>query len=491
MTRSALITEHNGASMTFLRSILFVAAVLAAVGVQAQTPSRPNFVVVFIDDMGYGDLSCYGNTRVETTNIDRLAAEGIRFTQFYVAAPICSPSRVGLTTGQYPVRWEITSFLAERAANRRRGMRQWLDPKAPSLARMLKDAGYATGHFGKWHMGGQRDVGEAPMITEYGFDESLTQFEGLGDRVLATFDTFYQDNEGKRGLELGSEKLGRGEITWMKRYDVTTAFVDRTIAFMKQSSAKDQPFYVNVWPDDVHSPHEPSPSNRGDGQRLDMFDGVVKEIDTQLGPLFDFVRNDPKLRENTLILLMSDNGPEAGVGSAGPFRGAKGNLYEGGIREPLITWGPGLIASGQTGTTNDVTVVAAIDVAPSLLDLAGVEPPQEVRFDGVDMSDALTGKSQPQRKQPLMWVRPPDRAGPMNSWPDLAIRDGDLKLLVDEDGSHVELYDLAADPGESQNLAESRPQDVERLKKAVLEWRREVTPSRPKRQQSDQNLRNR
>ncbi len=463
--------------MTFpFKTATFLVAILATVNVFAQADSPPNFVVVFIDDMGYGDLSCYGNTRVETKNIDRLAAEGIRFTQFYVAAPICSPSRIGLTTGQYPVRWDITSFLAARAENRKRGMRQWLDPKAPTLARMLSEAGYATGHFGKWHMGGQRDVGEAPMITEYGFDESLTQFEGLGERVLATFDTMFQNEGGKRGLEIGSEKLGRGDITWMKRYEVTSAFVDRTIDFMKRSSAKDQPFYVNVWPDDVHSPHEPSPANRGDGKRLDMFDGVVKELDLQLGPLFDFVRNDPKLRENTLIILASDNGPEAGVGSAGPFRGAKGSLYEGGIREPFITWGPGLIESEHAGTTNDVTVLAAIDVAPSLLGLAGIQPPHDVNFDGIDMSDALVGKATPQRKTPIMWVRPPDRPGPMNSLPDLAIRDGDLKLLVDEDGTNAELFDLAEDPGETKNIAKVRPQDAERLKQQVLEWKKEVTP---------------
>jgi uncharacterized sulfatase len=459
-----------------VRLLVLSLACLASLPAYGQSQPRPNFLVVLIDDMGYGDLSCYGNQRVQTTNIDRLAAEGIRFTQFYVASPICSPSRTGLTTGQYPVRWGITSFLAERRMNRRRGMEQWLDPKAPTLARMLQSAGYATGHFGKWHMGGQRDVGEAPLISEYGFDESLTQFEGLGDRVLATFETLFQDDGGKRGLELGSEKLGRGDITWMKRHVVTTAFVDRAIEFMKQSSAQKQPFYVNVWPDDVHSPHESSPARRGDGSKLAMFDGVVKDLDLQLAPLFEFVRSNPKLRENTLIVLASDNGPEAGVGSAGPFRGSKGNLWEGGIREPLITWGPGLIDKNRAGTTNDATVIAAIDVAPSLLDLAGVKAPNDVQFDGVDMSDALVGRSQPRREKPLMWVRPPDRPGPMNAWPDLAIRDGDLKLLVNEDGSNAELYDLASDPGESHNLAESSPADAKRLTQELLAWKKEVTP---------------
>ena len=156
-------------------SPLFVGclALLVACGVASAAPARrPNVLFVLIDDMGYGDLTCYGEHAVHTDNVDRLAHEGIRFTQFYVNAPICSPSRTALMTGQYPQRWRITSYLENRAANRRRGMAQWLDVAAPTVARALAPAGYATGHFGKWHMGGQRDVGDAPLITAYGFDTS-------------------------------------------------------------------------------------------------------------------------------------------------------------------------------------------------------------------------------------------------------------------------------------------------------------------------------
>src|SRR5688500_15192444 len=132
-------------------------ALLLPLGLLAQSP--PNLILVLIDDLGYGDLSCYGNKLVQTEHIDRLAREGIRFTLCYVAAPIRSPSRTAFLAGQFPARWGMTSYLAARSENQRRGMPDWLDPKAPSLARILRSAGYVTGHFGKWHLGGQRDVG--------------------------------------------------------------------------------------------------------------------------------------------------------------------------------------------------------------------------------------------------------------------------------------------------------------------------------------------
>ena len=138
--------------------------------------SPPNIVFIFIDDMGYGDLSCTGNKDVRTATIDRLAKEGIRFTNFYVGSPICSPSRVTITTGHYPRRHRISSYLASRKRNRDRKMANFLDPKAPCIARAFKKAGYATAHFGKWHMGGGRDVGDAPLPQAYGFDESLVSF---------------------------------------------------------------------------------------------------------------------------------------------------------------------------------------------------------------------------------------------------------------------------------------------------------------------------
>jgi len=443
---------------------------VVAFGASTAFAAPPNIILVFIDDMGWGDFSCFGNTEVETQNIDRLAAEGVRFEQFYVNSPICSPSRTAISTGQYPQRWRIGSYLADRERNESRGIAQWLDPKAPMLARMLHEAGYATGHFGKWHMGGQRDVGEAPLITEYGFDASLTNFEGLGPRVLPLCDA--HNGKPLHRHDLGSAKLGHGPITWEDRSLVTQSFVSRTLEFIRQAEQAGKPFYVNVWPDDVHSPFFPPETRRGDNQKRTLYHGVLDTMDEQLGVLFDYIRESATLRDNTLVVVCSDNGPEKGAGSAGPFRGHKTMLYEGGIRSPLITWGPGLLASGQRGATNTKSFFSAIDLVPSLLALAGVTPPENVRFDGEALAEVLIGQSEASRGAPLFFRRPPDRDAyyGVDDLPDLAVRDGNWKLLCEYDGTGAALYDLAADPGESNNIAGMHGDVVERLTSAVVAW---------------------
>lgn len=429
----------------------------------------PNVITVFIDDMGWQDLSCFGGRAVETAHIDRLAQEGLRFTNFYVNSPICSPSRTALTTGNFPARHRITSYLAKRELNEQRGMAQWLDAGVPTLPRMVSQAGYATGHFGKWHMGGQRDVGEAPLITEYGFDASLTNFEGLGSRVLPLCDA--HDGQEPKRHDLGSANLGRGPIEWEDRSKITQRYVDRTLEFIEAAASQKRPFYVNVWPDDVHSPFFPPEALRGDEAKRTLYLAVLKTMDQQLGVLFDRVRNDPQLRDNTLIILASDNGHEPGAGSGGPLRGAKGSLYEGGIRSPLIVWGPGLVDTSAVGTTNDTTIVSSVDVVASLMNLCQVESPTGYQCDGEDLLAALLGKSTAQRSGTLFWRRPPDHPGkPDAPLPDLAARDKQWKLLCDIHGKHRQLYDLTVDIGEANNLAKTHPQIAKRLKQAVLEW---------------------
>jgi arylsulfatase A-like enzyme len=446
-------------------------ALLAVTGTAPATAARekPNIIFILIDDLGYGDLGCTGNRVVPTPNIDRLAAEGTRLTQFHVSSPICSPSRVAFTTGQYPQRWKIHSFLNSREANRRRGMADFLDPSAPAIARAFQAAGYATAHLGKWHMGGGRDVADAPLPQEYGFDESLVSFEGLGDRILPP---------GK--LSEQSAMLGRGAITRVAKHEQTRIYVDRAIDFIERR--KQAPFYLHLWLNDVHDPFQPAPgamdefSGKGRSDEDRKFFAVLADMDRQLGRLFEAV-DERGLAERTLIVLTGDNGPTAwpryykqGIeppGDTAGDRGRKWSLYQGGIRQPLIIRWPGKIPAGHV---DESSIVTGIDFLPSLTTMAGVEPPDE-ELDGEDASTALLGNGYT-RKRPVMWEYRQDLqpGKPSDVSPQLAIRDKEWKLLMNPDGSRLELYDLASDPGESKNLAKLQPRRVQAWTARLKTW---------------------
>ena len=463
------------------RNFLISAAAGAAVagwprvGLAKETAAKPNIILVFIDDMGWADFSCFGNKDAKTPNVDRMAAEGIAFEQFCVNSPICSPSRVAISTGQYPQRWKITSYLAHRRMNAQRGMANWLDPKAPMLARRLKGAGYATGHFGKWHMGGQRDVDDAPPISDYGFDTSLTNFEGMGPKLLPLTMKPGQTAPGR--IWGDAVRLGKGAV-WMQRSKITGGFVAAALKFITQARADGKPFYVNVWPDDVHSPYFPPVAKWGKNKR-ELYLAVLAEMDRQLGVLFDYIRGAAALRNNTLILICSDNGPELGAGRAGKLKGHKTHLFEGGVRSSLVSWGPGLLAAKAAGTRNTTSVFAAIDFAPSLGKLAGANPPAGAPCDGEDMLDTILGKATASRQAPIFFSRPPDRKNyyGLANLPDLAVRDGKWKLLCDYDGGRAMLYDLNADPGESKNLARKQPEVAKNLIRKVTQWWRSMPTS--------------
>lgn len=441
-------------------------------------PARPNIVFIFIDDMGYGDLSVTGNKDVQTANIDRLASDGLLLEQFYVNSPICSPSRVAIATGQYPARHLINSYLNNRERNRERGMADFLDPEAPAVARAFQQSGYATAHFGKWHMGGGRDVGDAPLPQAYGFDESLTSFEGLGDRILPP---------GR--LSEASAKLGCGKITHTPKHKMTEIYVDRSIDFIRRNITRNEekPFYLHLWLNDVHDRHVPREDLLAKYERfkanpyVQRFYAVLDEMDRQIGRLVDFI-DEKGLGENTLIVLTSDNGPTAWpryyeegfdpAGSTAGLRGRKWSLYEGGIRMPLIARWKRKIAGGAVDKSS---VMTGIDLFPTFCSLADVDLP-EADFDGVDMSAALLGTPQ-DRERPIFWEYGRDetylRPGLENDQsPNLAIRDGRWKLLINDDGSRLELYDMKADTTEQNNVADKHAEVAERLSENLLSWRR-------------------
>lgn len=444
----------------------------------AQSPAtRPNILFVLVDDMGYADLSITGNTKVATPNLDRLARDGLLLTRFYDAAPICSPSRAGFFTGRFPAELGFVTFINDRASNRRFGQADWLDPKLPNLASMLKGAGYATAHFGKWHMGGGRDIGDAPWPTAYGFDESFTTFEGLGPRVLVS------DEE--RGLSEQSRALGQGPVFYERKSNLSQLFASKTLEFAARH--RDRPWFVQLWLNDVHDPWAPDEAQRKEVQGKgadpedDEYQASIVKMDRTLGNLIDRLKDSGQF-DNTLIIVTSDNGPTArGIyyrggrtspGSAGALRGRKGSLYEGGIRQPLIlSWPNGIVG----GRRDEATVAQAVDFLPTLAGIAGAKPAS--RTPGVDLSPVLKGQAIAQRPT-LFWAfglpgAAEQPGGPFpqrDRAPRLAIREGKWKLLAEADGSGAQLYDLAADPNEATNLGLEQPRLRDRLMQRLLAW---------------------
>jgi arylsulfatase A-like enzyme len=427
----------------------------------AGAAKKPNVVVVLVDDFGWGDPSCYGNPMAKTPHMDRMAKEGVRFTQGYVASPICSPSRCGLLTGQFPARWKITSFLQTRAGNKACEMADFLDPKAPSLPRILKEGGYATAHVGKWHLGGGRDVTDAPKFSAYGYDLGLGTYESPEP----------------------ASPLGRKTTPWGKdrepqqvaRHDRTRWMVDQTLDFIK--AGKGKPCFVNLWLDDTHTPFAPSDEQmkrvKGEGGKPEVarYKAVLTETDRQLGRLLDGLKGT-----NTLVLFLGDNGalPTFDQRRVAGLRGSKLSLYEGGVRVPFVAWWPGVT---KAGVVNEKTVIASVDLLPSLAKLCGATLPTGYVADGEELSAAIMG-DQPKRTKPLFWeygrndtsFRYPGAA--KHRSPNVAIRDGGWKLLVNADGTRAELYEVAADPKETKNVAAEHPAVTRRLIDLALGWRK-------------------
>lgn len=443
---------------------------------------KPNVLVIFIDDMGYGDPSCFGNELVTTPNIDRLAAEGRRFTNFYVNSPICSASRVALSTGQYQQRWRIQSHLASRRQNAERNMVHFLDPAAIHTAQIFQDSGYQTAHFGKWHMGGGRDVDDAPHPSAYGFDESLVSFEGLGDRILF----------GTTGLNKASAKLGQGNITQVEKRHMSRIYADHAIGFLDRVS--DEPFYLQFFPNDVHDQFLPTAEDAArfapitDNPEEQKFFAVLTEMDRQIGRVLDHLEAT-KLAENTIVIFTSDNGAtdwpryyEAGIeppGSSGPFFGRKWSLYEGGIRMPFIIRWPGHVPAQ---TTDNQSVIAAFDMQLSLFALAGITPPPGKSYDGIDRSSILLGHPD-LRNAPVFWEFgafggiQPGKVEHIS--PQLAMRDGNWKFLINPDGSNAKLFDLSTDIREQKNLVTSHPKLTKTLTSQTLAWWQEMAAHYP------------
>ena len=446
-------------------SILFSAIAGGFWGNSPVSPGRPNVVIVLVDDFGWGDLSCQGNAIVATPRMDQMAHEGVRFTQGYVAAPICSPSRCGLITGQFPARWRINSYLQTKAGNRACEMADYLDPKAPSLPRMLKEAGYKTAHVGKWHLGGGRDVTNAPKFAAYGYDLGLGTYESPEPAPAL----------GLKNTPWGpQDQLEPGQVP---RHQRTRWMVDQALGFLRENKAS--PCFVNLWLDDTHTPFTPSEEQMarvrvaGEGAQKTRYKAVLAETDRQIGRLLDGLKDT-----NTLVVFLGDNGasPPFERQRVGGLRGQKLSLYEGGTRVPFVAWWPG---KTKAGVVNDRTVISSLDLLPSLAAICQAKPPAGYEPDGQDLSAALLGEL-PVRDKPLFWEygrNPTSFAYPQDpkqKSPSLAVREGDWKLLVQPDGTGAELYQLTTDARETTNLADREQERAARLTRMALQWRKSV-----------------
>lgn len=431
-------------------------APLATLDAADISKQKPNIIFILADDLGWGDLGCYGNLDIATPSLDRMASDGMMFEQFYVNASLCSPSRAAMLTGRFPAELGIHYWMSP-GHNRRMGMPDSLDPMLINLPRTLQQAGYRTGHFGKWHVGEDKTV----PVTAYGYEETDIVWQGVGPNPKVR----------------------------MNAPDGTAKLVDRSIDFAQRSHADGKPFFITLWSRDVHADLAPTEaslaryerfrSRPGIATAMQIYYAAVTEMDAQIGRLLEWIDEDPVRAENTLVIFTSDNGPEApeiphagyhAAGSTGPFRGRKRSLYEGGTRMPFIVRWKGHVPAG---TVDEASVISGVDLLPTLASLAGADIAEGTKLSGEDFSATLLTAKRHLRNKPLLWEWRFEGVGPLlNRSPMLAIRDGDWKLLFNPDGSRIELYDIPRQPMELHSQAEAQPEVVTRLREIALSWQK-------------------
>ena len=425
--------------------------------------ARPNIVFILADDLGWGELGVDGNDFHETPNLDRLASRGIRFTNAYASAPVCSPTRASVMTGQVPAKVGITDYL-------RPGNDVHLSPDTITIAERLKEAGYRTGIVGKWHLTGyeKHGVEESPP-SEHGFDEALitdSRNVGLGDY----FHPYHFNREIERRLPWPEHLVDRCNLE-------AVDFIDRH---------RDEPFFLLLSHYAVHTlvrgrrdlvrKYEDKPCAghtlfaRRNNPHLAA---LLEAIDEGVGVIVERL-DELGLTESTIVVFTSDNGGESegltAVTTNEPLRGAKSMLYEGGIRVPLIVSRPGVVRQGRTCDTP----VSTVDFYPTFLEIAGLRPDNRLLLDGISITPLLANPAGSLERKALYWhypLRIPHIIGGRSSG---AIRHGDYKLIEFFDTGELELYDIGIDIGEKDNLIDLFPEKTAALHAALIEWRSSI-----------------
>lgn len=430
-----------------MRSLL--AAILLSTGV-ASAADKPNIIVLLCDDLGYGDLKCFGHPDVLTPNLDKLASQGLRLTNCYSASPVCSPSRAGLMTGRTPNRLGIRDWIPANSGI-------FLRPGEVTIPMLLKKANYKTCHAGKWHLNSKID-GTEPTPGDFGFDHWL----------------YTQNNAAPSHLN-PNNFVRNGQPTGEIPGPASHVVVSEALQWL--DGAKDGPFYLNLW---FHEPHEPVAAAEEflalypDEKNLDRrhYLADISQMDAAVGKLMTYL-DEHKLADNTLIYFSSDNGPETlnryktanrSYGTPGPLRGMKLHITEAGYRVPGIIRWPARIKPAVSDEP-----VCSVDLLPTVCELASVDLPVGRALDGTSLVGFFDGKPVA-RKVPLYWQYDIAISRP---WV-ISLRDGPWKLLANAARDKIELFDLSQDVGETKDVAESQPDRVETMLKAMNQRHKEV-----------------
>jgi arylsulfatase A len=435
------------------------------------TKRKPNVVLIVIDDLGWADLGCYGSKYYRTPNIDRLAAEGLRFTQAYAACPVCSPTRTALLTGKYPARVHLTDYIPgfNRAKTRRLAgpdFLQQLPLEEVTIAERLRDGGYATAAIGKWHLGGE---GYGPDKQGFG--------TALGGVAAGSVRSHFAPYSARDSATLpGIENPPQGEYL----ADRLTAEAEK---FM--TANRDRPFFLYLPHYAVHTPIQGKPElvasyeNRPPHglQHNPIYGAMVENMDENVGRILKKL-DELKLADNTLVLFTSDNGglataeaPNTPATNNAPLREGKGYLYEGGIRVALVSRWPGVIKPGSTCAAP----VISCDLPVTIAEACRIKMPEAV--DGVSLLPLLQSQGNIQRDA-LYWHYP--HYSPQGGRPGSAIRAGDHKLIVFYEDDRHELYDVEHDISENKNLAEEQPDRVRQMSDKLTKWLKSVDAAMPR-----------